>query len=68
MNELQKYVGRAVRLNAQSFREIAARVPKRAAELENCFIVAEVRQRARKLICYGGALRITIGASEVVLV
>lgn len=68
MSELKKYIGRIVRLNARSFKDVVARLPRRAAELENCFIVAEVRSGARKLVCYGGTLRILVGASDVVLV
>jgi hypothetical protein len=55
-------------LNAQSFKELAANAQRRGAAPENCFLVAEARQRTRKLICYGATLRITVGVSDVVLV
>lgn len=68
MSQLQNYIGRIVRLNARAFKELAARAQRRGAALENCFIVAQVKHRARKLVCYGANLRITVCASDVVLV
>lgn len=68
MSQLQKYIGRIVRLNAHAFQELALRARRRGTVLENCFVVAEVKHRARKLVCYGASLRITVGASDVVLI
>lgn len=68
MKQLDNYVGRIVRLNQQAFREITRRAKRQGAALENCFLVAEVSREMKKLICYGGNLRITVGVPEVVLI
>lgn len=66
MKNLERYVGRIVRLNQQAFAEICRRA--NGAVLENRFIVAAVSREMRKLICYGANLRIAVGAADVVLV
>jgi len=65
---LEKYVGRIVRLNQQAFQEIAARAKRQGHVLENCFLVSAVSKEMRKLICYGASLRITVCPSDVVLI
>lgn len=65
---LDKYVGRIVRLNQRAFREIAKRAKSQGASLENRFLVSGVSRGVRKLICYGATLRITVGVADVVLV
>jgi hypothetical protein len=65
---LEKYVGRIVRLNQRAFREIAKRARDRSEALENCFLVSEVSRGVQKLICYGANLRIVVGAADVVLI
>lgn len=65
---LDKYVGRIVRLNQRAFREIARRAKNRGAALENFFLVSGVSREMHKLICYGANLRITVGAADVVLI
>ena len=66
MKNLERYVGRIVRLKQHAFQEISRRTKGDA--LENCFIVATVSREMRKLICYGANLRIAVGVSDVVLV
>jgi len=68
MKTLNKYIGRIVRLNQATFREVARQARGQENTLENCFLVAEASREMRKLICYGGNLRITVGASEVALI
>lgn len=68
MKNLERYVGRVVRLKQQAFLEISRRAKQQGAVLENCFIVATVSREMRKLICYGANLRITVGVADVVLV
>ena len=65
---LEKYVGRVVRLNQRAFRELAARAKRQGETLENCFLVSEVSRGMQKLICYGANLRIVVGVSDVVLI
>ena len=66
--ELQRYVGRIVRLNQQVYDELKGRAIRHGHALENCFLVAEVRQRVRQLICYGASYRVVVNAADVVLV
>lgn len=68
MSRLEQYVGRIVRLNKQTFQKITARAQREGKSLENCFLVAEVRRGARKLICYGASQRIAVGVADVVLI
>lgn len=65
---IDKYVGRIVRLNQQTFREVSKRAIHQGVVFENCFVVAEVRRQKHQLICYGADLRIIVGASNVVLI
>lgn len=65
---LDKYVGRIVRLNQRAFQEIAKRAKSNGTALENYFLVSGVSRGMRKLICYGSNLRITVGIGDVVLV
>jgi len=65
---LDKYVGRIVRLNQRAFREIARRAKNQGAALENFFLVSGVSREMHKLICYGANLRITVGVADVVLI
>lgn len=65
---LDKYIGRIVRLNQRAFREIAKRAKSQGTSLENRFLVSGVSQGVRKLICYGANLRITVGVADVVLI
>jgi len=65
---LEKYVGRIVRLNKRAFEEIKKRAKRQGNALENCFLVAEVSRGVHKLICYGAGLRIIVGVSDVVLI
>lgn len=66
--DLEKYVGRIVRLNQQTFRKILSPTKYRGVVFDNCFVVADVSRRMHKLICYGGDFRIIVGASDVVLI
>ena len=68
MSNLDHYVGRIVRLKQDVFERIAAQHKKHGVLLENSFVVASVRHGVHQLICYGANLRITVRASEVVLV
>lgn len=68
MRQLEKYVGRVVRLNKELFQEMAHRARRRGTALENYFVVAAVSREMRKLICYGANLRIAVCASDVVLI
>ena len=65
---LDKYVGRIVRLNQNTFNEIAKQARNQETVLENCFLVASVNRAMRKLICYGGSIQIAVDVSEVVLI
>ena len=68
MKTLKQYVGRIVSLHPATFREVAKRYKRSGEALENLFLVAEVSEGMRKLICYGASLRITVDVSDVVLV
>ena len=68
MNQLDKHIGRIVRLNPLAFRELSRRAARQGAQLDNCFLVADVSRELRKLICYGGNLRITVGIPDVALI
>jgi hypothetical protein len=66
--DLEKYVGRIVRLNKRAFEEIKSRAKRQGHALENCFLVAEVARGVHKLICYGANFRIIVGVSDVVMI
>ena len=66
--KLEQYVGRIVRLNKHVYEEIRIRAIRKGHALENSFIVTEVGQGVRKLICYGANLRIVVDVSDVVFV
>jgi len=65
---LDKYVGRIVRLNKLAFQEIKKRAIQQGVVLENCFLVAEVNQKIKKMICYGARFRVVVDFSDVILV
>jgi len=65
---LEKYVGRIVRLNKRAFEEIKSRARRQGDVLENCFLVASVNRGVHKLICYGANLRIVVGVADVVII
>lgn len=67
MKNLDKYVGRIVRLNEQALLSIKG-IHRRGAALENCFIVAAVSHEMCQLICYGANIRVSVGAAEVLLI
>lgn len=67
-NKLEKYIGRIVRLNSEAFQLIAERARAQGRILGNCFLVAGVSGKLRKLICYGESFRITVSLSEVSLI
>lgn len=66
--KLQHYVGRIVRLNQQAFQVIRERARRQGITLENSFIVTEVRQSMKKLICYGASFRVEVAIADVILV
>lgn len=66
--QLDKYIGRIVRLNQKTFQEIVKQAKRQGDTLENCFLVAGVSRKMRKLICYGANLRIAVGVSEVAFI
>lgn len=66
--KLNYYVGRIVRLNNYAFNKIRRSAKNQGVALENCFLVASVSRKMHKLICYGANLRITVEASDVVLI
>jgi hypothetical protein len=68
MQQLERYVGRNVRLKHQAFQDIARRSRPSRALFENCFLVASVSRGMRKLVCYGATQRITVDAADVVLI
>jgi hypothetical protein len=68
MNQLERYVGRTVRLKQHAFQEMRRRCKPNRAPPENCFLVAAVSREMRKLICYGATQRIAVGAADVVLI
>lgn len=66
--QLDRYVGKIVRLNQQVFYEISKRTKLQGVTLENYFLVAEVSRQMRKLVCYGSHLRVIVGPSDVILI
>jgi hypothetical protein len=68
MENLNRYVGCVVRLKKQAFLAIKERARRQGIALDNCFIVATVSRKLRKLVCYGANFRIMVGVAEVVLV
>ena len=65
---LQPYVGRIVRLKNETFQEIKRRAHANGLALENAFLVAEVRQKLRQLVCYGNRYRVVVHFADVALV
>ena len=65
---LQRYVGRIVRLNNEIFQEIKRRAQRHGLALDNSFLVAEVRQQFKQLICYGSSYRVVVSPADVALV
>jgi hypothetical protein len=68
MDNLNRYVGCIVRLNKQAFLALKERALRQGIAIDNCFIVATVSRKLRKLVCYGANFRIMVGVSDVVLV
>lgn len=68
MKNIERYVGRIVRLNQEVFREIAKRAKDQGEALENCFLVAGVSRKMQQLICYGASLRISVNIADVALI
>jgi hypothetical protein len=68
MENLNSYVGKVVRLKEQAFAAIKERARRQGVALDNCFIVAAVSRKVRKLVCYGANFRILVGVGEIVLV
>ena len=66
--ELQKYVGRIVRLNKASFQKIAERAARSGNAVENYFVIAMANSKMKKLICYGANMRVSVSFSEVVFI
>jgi len=66
--QLEKYVGRVVRLNKATFEKIKEQADRSGEFLENYFLVASVSHQMRKLVCYGWNKRITVSLSDVALV
>lgn len=66
--QLEKYVGRVVRLNKVTFEKIKEQADRSGEFLENYFLVASVSHQMRKLVCYGWNKRITVSLSDVALV
>jgi hypothetical protein len=65
---LEKYIGRIVRLNQRVFEEIKRRAKSQGEALENCFLVSEVSRGLKQLICYGANLRIVVNVADVTLI
>ncbi len=68
MDNLNNYVGKIVRLKEQAFAAIRDRAQRQGIVLDNCFIVAAVSRKLRKLVCYGANFRVLVGVGEIVLV
>ncbi|WP_091937468.1 hypothetical protein [Propionivibrio dicarboxylicus] len=60
-------VGRVVSLRDHLFRGITQQKSSRDA-IENLFVVAAVKSKMRKLVCYGANLRIEVGLADVVFI
>jgi len=65
---LKNYVGRIVRLNKDAFQKIKEQAARSGEVVENYFLVASFSRQMRKLICYGGNMRIAVSLSDVALV
>ncbi|SBT07667.1 hypothetical protein PROAA_230010 [Candidatus Propionivibrio aalborgensis] len=65
--QLQRYVGRIVRLNKRAYQGIKAKAIRRDHALENCFVVAGISLGVQ-LICYGANSRIVVDIADVSLV
>lgn len=68
MKQMNKYIGRLVRLDKHIFNAIAERARARGITLENAFVVAQVGRQMRKLVCYGSCFRVTVSPADVVLI
>ncbi|MGE5469777.1 MAG: hypothetical protein ACM3X0_03150 [Bacteroidota bacterium] len=68
MTQLDRYVGRIVRLNQQIFQKILKKAARQGITLDNCFLVAAVSRELCQLICYGGNVRIAVGVPDVALI
>lgn len=67
-NNLNRYLGRIVRLNKLAYQEIKERALRKGVALENSFLVASVNRKLKKIICYGANFRIVVSFSDVILV
>jgi len=68
MKNLQRYLGKLVKLRHPHFATLLARARKRGLELENRFLVGAVSGRKRILVCYGGHLCLVVSPAKVDLV
>ncbi|MBP5986930.1 MAG: hypothetical protein KA538_07065 [Azonexus sp.] len=67
-SQLEKYVGCMVCLNKAAFEKLKEQAERSGEFVENYFLVASVSRQMRKLVCYGGNLRLIVPFSDVVLV
>ena len=67
MSRIDRYIGRIVSLKDRVYREICARRLAGHRPTENCFLVAASGGTPRRLVCYGGNLRITVDVADVVV-
>ena len=65
--DLDRYIGRVVRLRKYAFRHMARMNVRRSVGLENCFLVAKADVAQQELTCYGENIRITVSVDDVVL-
>lgn len=68
MNTPERYVGRIVRLNKETFKAAIRQGKPRVEAPENCFLVATVSRKMRKLICYSANMCIAVCPSDVALI
>jgi len=66
--QIEQYVGCIVRLNKAAFEKIKERADRSGEFVENHFLVASVSKQMRKLVCYGGNMRLTVAISDVILI
>ena len=66
--DLKRYIGRIVCLKDDVFQEIKRKARDNGLAPENAFLVAEVHQQLKQLICYGNRSRVVVSLTDVVLV
>ena len=68
MKNLQRYIGRIIRVTPARFALLAEAARRKGHAIENCFVVAAASVRQGWLVCYGSDTCVRLRPADVILV